>query len=203
MKVPVNGNFSFHYIKGIRDIFSGIIVTALLLTKEYRALGIILLCAFIVPATDMFIVYSRPDHEMSRLYPHLTAIIICLVFGVYYLRSKKKKIKIMVIFNIALLVHFTAFLLFLSKLILLFPREQRYTDKSGLLLGIVLLITGLLMVALKYPAINYYKVIPKTGIFLVISVLCAIYSGKVLPKPVYFTLLVLTVLASVIAVFRV
>ena len=81
------GDFSFHYIKGIRDIFSGLLVIVLLLAKEYRALGLALLCATIVPAGDFFIVLSHADFEVNKLYPHISAIIICVVFGVYYLRS--------------------------------------------------------------------------------------------------------------------
>lgn len=84
------GDFSFHYIKGIRDIFSGLLVIVLLLTKEFRALGIALLCATIIPLADFLIVLSHEDYEVSKLYPHLTAIVICVVFGVYYVRMKKK-----------------------------------------------------------------------------------------------------------------
>jgi hypothetical protein len=109
----------------------------------------------------------------------------------------------MIIFNLILLIHFIAFLAFLSKLVLLFPQEQRRTDKSGLVLGIILLLTGLSLVALKYPVVNYFKVLPKTGIFLIISVVSAVYSDKVLPKSVYFLLLGLILLASAIALFRV
>jgi hypothetical protein len=37
IKVSTNGNYSFHYIKGIGDIFSGAVITILLLKKEFRA----------------------------------------------------------------------------------------------------------------------------------------------------------------------
>ena len=82
-------DFSFHYIKGIRDIFSGLLVIILLFAKEYRALGFALLCATIIPAGDFCIVLSHPDFEVSKLYPHISAIIICIVFGIYYLRAYK------------------------------------------------------------------------------------------------------------------
>lgn len=83
-------DFSFHYIKGIRDIFSGLVVLTLLFAKEYRALGIALLCAVIVPAGDFLVVFSHPDYETGKLIPHITAVIICLVFGVYNLKMGKK-----------------------------------------------------------------------------------------------------------------
>ena len=83
-------NHSFHYIKGIRDIFSGIILLALLLAKEYRALGLMLLCAVIIPAADFLIVYHQPAYESARLIPHLSAVIISIVLGIYYFFNAKK-----------------------------------------------------------------------------------------------------------------
>ncbi len=83
------GDYSFHYIKGIRDIFSGLLIIVLLLAKEYRALGFTLLCATVVPASDFLIVMSHIDYEVSKLYPHITAVIICIVFGFYYLKMGK------------------------------------------------------------------------------------------------------------------
>jgi hypothetical protein len=108
-----------------------------------------------------------------------------------------------VIFNAVLIFHFAAFLCYAFKLVLLFPRQERRTDKSGLLLGIILLLTGILLVALKYPAVNYYKVVPKLSIFLIVTAISATYSSNPLPKSAYYLLLSLTLLASVIAVIKV
>jgi len=88
--VPVNGNFSFHYIKGIRDLFSGIIILLLLFVREFRALGVLLLAATIIPAVDFFIVWNTPDHVGANLYPHLTAVVLAVVLGVYYTFSPSK-----------------------------------------------------------------------------------------------------------------
>jgi hypothetical protein len=89
--VPTGNDYSFHYIKGIRDIFSGLIVVMLLLTRQYRALGMVLLCAAIIPMTDLMIVFSQPDYETSKLYPHDIAIVIAIVFGLYYSLLKNNK----------------------------------------------------------------------------------------------------------------
>ena len=91
IQVNTGNNFSFHYIKGVRDIFSGLALTALLLTRQYRALGILLLCAVIVPATDMSIVALQPAFQTTALYPHLSAIIIAILLSIYYLRVKSEK----------------------------------------------------------------------------------------------------------------
>lgn len=85
-----NGDYSFQYIKGARDFFFGLIIVVLLWQKEWRALGLVLLPGAIVPAADFCIVLSQPGFTVSHLYPHLTAVIICLACGAYYITHSKK-----------------------------------------------------------------------------------------------------------------
>ncbi len=51
-----NGDYSFHYIKGIRDAFTGLLICILILTKQTKALGITLAVGTIIPTVDMLIV---------------------------------------------------------------------------------------------------------------------------------------------------
>ncbi|AYB31505.1 DUF4267 domain-containing protein [Chryseolinea soli] len=85
-----HGDFSFQYIKGARDFFFGLIILILLWQKEWRTLGLVLLPGAIIPAADFCIVLSQPGYTTSHLYPHLTAVIICLACGAYYLTHFKK-----------------------------------------------------------------------------------------------------------------
>ncbi|OQP66287.1 hypothetical protein A3860_12345 [Niastella vici] len=89
--VPTNGDFSFQYIKGIRDIFTGAILLVLLFAKEFRALGIALLVGCMIPMVDFSIVLTHPGSETARLYPHLSAVLISLPLGIYYLRTARVK----------------------------------------------------------------------------------------------------------------
>lgn len=91
IQVPTGGDYSFHYIKGIRDIFSGLIIVVLLFGKQYRALGLVLLCAAPVPMVDFMVVLSHPGYETAKLFPHIAAIMIAIVLGLYYSRSTNKK----------------------------------------------------------------------------------------------------------------
>jgi len=85
----VTGNdFSFHYIKGIRDLSVGIAILAMLLTRTQRGLAILLLAGSLVPVTDFLVVLNAPTHLTSQLYPHLTAIVLGLPLGCYYLFTK-------------------------------------------------------------------------------------------------------------------
>jgi hypothetical protein len=88
--VPVNGIYSFHYIKGIRDLSVGLLLVLLCLAKEWRSLGLTMLCIMMVPLTDFLIVFTSPGHRTSSIFPHLIAVVITLVLGFYYLFITRK-----------------------------------------------------------------------------------------------------------------
>ncbi|MGZ3928580.1 MAG: DUF4267 domain-containing protein [Mucilaginibacter sp.] len=85
------GDYSFHYIKGIRDIFSGLIICALVVMNERRALAVTLLTGTIVAVTDMLIVLSKSYNGVLQATPHIMAIIICFVFGIILWTTKTTK----------------------------------------------------------------------------------------------------------------
>ena len=87
-------DYSFHYVKGIRDIFSGLLICVFVLINERRALGMTLLVGTIVPVADMLIVLSKPYNGPTQAIPHISAIIICFVVGIILLamRSTKKSL---------------------------------------------------------------------------------------------------------------
>jgi len=88
IKFSEQGDYSFHYMKGIRDIFSGIVLCLLLFTKQIKALGITLLVGTIIPVVDMLIVLSKDYNGVTPAMPHIAAIIICSVGGLILLVSK-------------------------------------------------------------------------------------------------------------------
>ena len=89
--VPTGGDYSFQYIKGIRDLFCGVLLLLLLFTKQYRAIGLILLSSCMIPATDFGVVVAHPDFETSKLLPHVIAVLLGLGLGLYYTNITKKK----------------------------------------------------------------------------------------------------------------
>jgi quercetin dioxygenase-like cupin family protein len=84
------GDYSFHYIKGIRDLFTGLIICILVLTKQTKALGITLLVGTIIPIIDMLIVLNKDYNGITQAIPHISAIIVCFVFGIILLTFKPK-----------------------------------------------------------------------------------------------------------------
>jgi hypothetical protein len=82
------GDYSFHYIKGIRDVFTGLLICLLLLAKQTKALGITLVVGTIIPVVDMLIVLSKDYNGVAQAIPHISAIIVCAVIGTILLISK-------------------------------------------------------------------------------------------------------------------
>lgn len=87
------GDYSFHYIKGIRDLFTGLIICMFVLTRQTKVLGITLLAGTIIPAADMLIVLSKDYNGITQAIPHIAAIIVCFLSGLILLRNKKKQSK--------------------------------------------------------------------------------------------------------------
>lgn len=85
IRFNAGGDYSFHHIKGIRDIFSGILLCSLVLMKERRALGVMLLVATIIPISDMTTVLEKSYNSVQQAIPHIVAIIICSVVGILLL----------------------------------------------------------------------------------------------------------------------
>jgi hypothetical protein len=86
-----HGDYSFHYMKGIRDTLSGLLMCFFALMNERRALGVALLAGTIVPVTDMLIVLNKSYNSILQAVPHIIAIIICTVFGVILMITKPSK----------------------------------------------------------------------------------------------------------------
>ncbi|NLR64315.1 DUF4267 domain-containing protein [Chitinophaga varians] len=84
------GDYSFHYIKGVRDLFTGVAIVLLLLMREFRAAGFLLLAGSIIPMVDFSVVMSHPDYVTARLYPHAIAVVLSLILGFYYIRTTAK-----------------------------------------------------------------------------------------------------------------
>ncbi|WP_158798007.1 DUF4267 domain-containing protein [Pedobacter sp. L105] len=83
-----HGDYSFDYIKGIRDVFSGLLMCIFVLTRQTKALGITLAVGTIIPTTDMLIVLNKDYNGIAQAIPHITAIIICAAVGTILLTYK-------------------------------------------------------------------------------------------------------------------
>jgi hypothetical protein len=107
------------------------------------------------------------------------------------------------LFSVLLLIHFLAFATYIGYLAVLWPtRGAGPRSKAGFILGITMLLTGIMLVMLKYPDVNYYKVVPKTAVFFAVAGINMRFDKKDLSKTAYYALIGLTLLAGCIAIFH-
>jgi hypothetical protein len=81
-----NGDYSFHYIKGIRDLFTGTVITLLAALNQRKALMIVLLSGIFIPVVDMLLVLQATHGNVMTAMPHITAIVLTAVaaVGIYF-----------------------------------------------------------------------------------------------------------------------
>jgi hypothetical protein len=104
--------------------------------------------------------------------------------------------------NCLLYVHFAAFLVYLATLLRQWDHSVKRTTHWMLYCGITLLLTGAGLIAVRYPEINYVKVVPKSALFMLIAGITGAYRGKALSRLTWRWLLGLTVLTAFIALWR-
>ncbi|MFI1383972.1 DUF4267 domain-containing protein [Embleya sp. NPDC020886] len=79
---PEHEGTAFLAIKGVRDLGTGLVLFALLLTGHRRALGWAMLAMSFIPAGDMVIVLSNEGSTGKALGIHgLTAVLVALTAG--------------------------------------------------------------------------------------------------------------------------
>lgn len=91
-QVETNGNLSFHYIKGIRDVIIGVYLLILVYYKHHKLLGWFLLVSGVIAGTDAWVVLGYNGNEILTAWMHLTALPICIGGGLYYLSKKRNEI---------------------------------------------------------------------------------------------------------------
>ncbi len=82
------GDYAFHYTKGVRDLFTGLLLAIFALTRQPKALGTTLAVGTIIPIVDLLIVLSKDYTGVAQAMPHISAIIVCFVGGAILLLSK-------------------------------------------------------------------------------------------------------------------
>jgi hypothetical protein len=82
------GDFSFHYIKGIRDVFTGALLCLFVWSRQTKALGAVLAVGTIIPIVDLFIVVNKGYNGVEQAMPHIAAIAVCSVVGTILWISK-------------------------------------------------------------------------------------------------------------------
>jgi hypothetical protein len=75
-------NYAFHYAKGIRDVFSGLLLIAFAGLGYDRPLAWVLLLGSLIPSADLIIVLAQPTASWALALPHIIAIGLLLGLAV-------------------------------------------------------------------------------------------------------------------------
>jgi hypothetical protein len=85
-----NADYSFHYIKGVRDLFCGALILTLALWKRRAELALTLTLGAMIPFVDFLVVLNAPNSNPAALWIHgVTAIVLVALAG-FLFRSYAK-----------------------------------------------------------------------------------------------------------------
>lgn len=71
---PADVHYAFHYAKGIRDVFSGLLLVAFAGLGYDRPLAWVTLLGALIPSVDLAVVRAQPTASLAFELPHLIAI---------------------------------------------------------------------------------------------------------------------------------
>lgn len=84
-------NEAFHYIKGIRDGFSGLILVVFTALKWRKPLAVVTLAGSLVPVIDMLVVLTMPDAVPGAAWIHGPTAVALWIFGYFLLATQTAK----------------------------------------------------------------------------------------------------------------
>lgn len=86
-----HADYSFHYIKGIRDLFCGTLILTLALWQRRAELALTLGLGAMIPFVDFLVIRNAPNSNPAALWIHgVTAIVLVALAG-FLFRSYVKK----------------------------------------------------------------------------------------------------------------
>jgi hypothetical protein len=71
---PTDTQYAFHYAKGIRDVFSGLLLALFAGLGYDRPLAWVTLLGTLIPCVDLTVVLSQPTASLAFALPHVVAI---------------------------------------------------------------------------------------------------------------------------------
>lgn len=82
-----NGDYSFHRIKGVRDLFSGLLMLVFALLGRRAELAITLGLGSIIPFADFLVLLNAPNSNLANLWIHAAAMILGLILAGFLIGS--------------------------------------------------------------------------------------------------------------------
>ncbi|CCH51621.1 hypothetical protein BN8_00560 [Fibrisoma limi BUZ 3] len=80
---------AFHYIKGVRDVFSGLLFIVFTAANWRKPLAVVALAGSIIPIVDMLIVLNAPLAVPGTEWIHGITVVSLWVYGYFLLRNQR------------------------------------------------------------------------------------------------------------------
>ncbi len=81
-------SYAFHYIKGIRDVFTGLVITGFTVANWRKPLAVVILAGSLIPVVDMLTVLRAAAPVPGAEWIHGVTAVFAWVFGYFLLRSQ-------------------------------------------------------------------------------------------------------------------
>jgi hypothetical protein len=78
---PADTQYAFHYTKGIRDVFSGLLLALFAGLGYDQPLAWVTLLGVLIPCVDLSVVLAQPTASLAFALPHITAIVLLLALA--------------------------------------------------------------------------------------------------------------------------
>ena len=76
--LPAGSNYTLAYAVGVRDAFTGLLISTFVSLGYDRPLGWLLLLGAAIPAVDLAVLLAQPTAALGVALPHVVAIGLCL-----------------------------------------------------------------------------------------------------------------------------
>lgn len=90
LNFPEHADYSFHYIKGIRDLFCGTLILTLVLWKRRAELALTLGLGAMIPLVDFLVVLNATKSNPAALWIHGVTVIVLVALAGLLFRSYAK-----------------------------------------------------------------------------------------------------------------
>ena len=83
--------YAFHYIKGVRDLFTGLVITGFTIANWRKPLAVIILVGSVIPIVDMLVVLNAPAAVPGTEWIHGLTAFFAWIFGFFLLAKQTVK----------------------------------------------------------------------------------------------------------------
>ncbi|QHV97523.1 DUF4267 domain-containing protein [Spirosoma endbachense] len=79
--------YAFHFIKGIRDFFTGLLLTSFTIANWRKPLALAVLVGSLIPVVDMLVVLNAPDAVPGTEWIHGLTAVASWIFSYFLFRK--------------------------------------------------------------------------------------------------------------------